>query len=137
VVRILVGEEDEPQRETTEAPLRTGSGAREARHVTNTSVVGVRQPRGPQRVLATAPFCFHLPLVAPIARTCLPDPSAYRPSQLVCPYSNRGGAMRRTGTLFLALTCWVFCSLTCKRVAMAQTADLYDCPAFANARGER
>ena len=38
--------------------------------------------------------------------------------------------MRRTGTLFLALTCWVFWSLACEGVVVAQTADLYDCSDF-------
>ena len=54
VVRMLAGEEDEPQRETTEAHLRTGGGAGEARHVVNASMVGVRQPRGPRGVRALA-----------------------------------------------------------------------------------
>jgi hypothetical protein len=38
--------------------------------------------------------------------------------------------MRQTGTFFLVLTCWVFCSLACEGVAVAQTADLYDCSDF-------
>ena len=38
--------------------------------------------------------------------------------------------MRRTGTLLLVLTCWVFCSLASGGVAVAQTADLYDCSDF-------
>jgi hypothetical protein len=38
--------------------------------------------------------------------------------------------MRRTGTLFLVLTCWVFCSLASAGVAVAQTTDLYDCSDF-------
>jgi Excalibur calcium-binding domain len=38
--------------------------------------------------------------------------------------------MRRTGTLFLVLTCGVFCSLASAGVAVAQTADLYDCSDF-------
>src|SRR5918995_2343798 len=46
------------------------------------------------------------------------------------PTQARGGAMRQTGTFFLVLTCWVFCSLACEGVAVAQTADLYDCSDF-------
>jgi hypothetical protein len=38
--------------------------------------------------------------------------------------------MRQTGTFFLVLTYWVFCSLACEGVAVAQTADLYDCSDF-------
>jgi hypothetical protein len=38
--------------------------------------------------------------------------------------------MRRTGTLFLVLTCWVLCSVASEGVAVAQTADLYDCSDF-------
>jgi hypothetical protein len=50
MVRILAGEDDEPQRETTLAHLRTGGNAREARDVVNISIMGVRQSRGPQGV---------------------------------------------------------------------------------------
>src|ERR671912_2982995 len=46
------------------------------------------------------------------------------------PTQARGSAMRQTGTFFLVLTCWVFCSLACEGVAVAQTADLYDCSDF-------
>jgi hypothetical protein len=38
--------------------------------------------------------------------------------------------MRRTGAHFTLFTCWAFFLLACEGVAVAQTADLYDCSDF-------
>src|SRR5215208_1763695 len=46
------------------------------------------------------------------------------------PTQTRGGAMRWTGAHFTLFTCWAFFLLAFEGMAVAQTADLYDCSDF-------
>src|SRR5215207_8639672 len=46
------------------------------------------------------------------------------------PTQAKGGAMRRIGAHFTLFTCWAFFLLAFEGMAVAQTADLYDCSDF-------